>query len=178
VAIIPAAVIPIVYSYVFYKRQQSVGAEEEKSTPEAPHDKRKRRIILAVTLLLIVVIAVILFVGNLSYTVGDDYIEVNTTFGAGTTVDFDDISYVEFRYGELEGTRVAGFATFRLLFGTFKNDEFGAYHRYTYAGSDATIIIYTVDDDVIVLAAESVEDTEALYDTFSEKLGAYMEAKW
>lgn len=178
VAIIPAAVIPTVYSYVFYKRQQSVGAEEEKSTTEAPHDKRKRRIILAVTLLLIVVISVILFVGNLSYTVGDDYIEVNTTFGGGTTVDFDDISYVEFRYGELEGTRVAGFATFKLLFGTFKNDEFGAYHRYTYAGSDATIIIYTVDDDVVVLAAESVEETEALYDTLSEKLGAYMEAKW
>ena len=42
-------------------------------------------------------------------------------------------------------------------------------------------MIYTVDGDVIVIAKESVEETEEteeLYDTFSEKLTAYMETQW
>ena len=177
VAIIPAAVIPTVYSYVFYKKHSpDVTEEEDEAAPTEPKSKKRRAVIIT-TIAILAVIVVIMFVGNIKYTVGDDYIDIGTTYGGGTTVDFADISYVEFRYGELEGTRVAGFASFRLLFGTFKNDELGSYNRYTYTGCDAAIMIYTVDGDVIVIAKKSVEETEELYDTFSEKLTAYMETQ-
>ena len=38
----------------------------------------------------------------------------------------------ELREGNVDGTRIGGFGSFRLLLGFFENEEFGTYTRYTY----------------------------------------------
>ena len=65
--------------------------------------------------------------------------------------------------------RVSGFASSKLLYGWFKNDERGNYTRYTYTNVDAGIIIRTVDK-ILVIADESVETTKALYDAIAERI--------
>lgn len=164
-AIIPAVFVPVIYSYCFYKKQIAQGSatkEEYSSYPKSKLDKKTFIISTVIGSLVLVFVVIIMFVGSISYTVGDDELEVKTTFGGGMTLDYDDIVSVEYREEEISGMRVSGFASGKLLFGWFKNDEYGDYTRYTYVGVDASVIIRT-KDTVIVLGDESVDATRDLY---------------
>ena len=71
---------------------------------------------------------------------------------------YDDIQSVEYNPENVSGIRVSGFASSKLLYGWFKNDELGNYTRYTYTGSEAGIIIRTADS-IIVIAEDSRDKT-------------------
>lgn len=85
------------------------------------------------------------------------------------TVEYADVESVEYRPERVGGTRVSGFASSKLLYGWFKNDELGSYTRYTYTDAEAAVIIHTADG-IIVLADKTVEDTKAIYDAISDKI--------
>lgn len=163
---LPAVIAPIVYSYLFYKKQLSDGTVTEddyKSYLGSKLDKKTGVAATAIGAVIVAVVALLMFVGGLTFTVGDEALKIDTTFGGGMTLDYDDIESVEYRDANVDGMRVSGFASSKLLYGWFKNSELGNYTRYTYTGSEATIIIRT-DKDVIVIADESAEATKALYD--------------
>ena len=173
VAIIPAVVIPIAYSYVLYKKQLRDGTVSKEdytsyASSKGKNDKRSSIIAAVVGSVILVGVAVMMFVGSLTYVVGEDALEIKTTYGGGMLLDYDEIESIEYLEENVPGMRVSGFASAKLLFGWFKNDELGNYTRYTYAGSESTIIIRT-DDDIIVIADESIESTKALYDALVEK---------
>ena len=69
-----------------------------------------------------------------------------------------------------------GFATqnelnsFRLLLGTFENEEFGTYTRYTYYRPEACVIL-SVNGKTLVLSGSSADSTRTLYDTLVAKTG-------
>ena len=170
--IVPAVIVPIVYSYLFYKKQLNDGTAKKSDYSNYPKAKNDKKVGIASTALAVVVVvfvAVLMFVGKLTFTVGDDAIKIGTTFGGGMTVEYDEIERVEYRPERVGGTRVSGFASSKLLYGWFKNDELGNYTRYTYTGSEAAVIIYTADG-IIVLADETTESTQAIYDTISDKI--------
>ena len=169
---LPAVILPIIYSYRFYKKQLAEGTatKEDYSTyPESKIDKKTGIVSAVVGGVIVVGVVLLMFLGSLSFTVGDDALKIGTTFGGGMTVDYDDINSIEYKLENVSGMRVSGFASAKLLYGWFKNDELGNYTRYTYTGSEATIIIRT-DESIIVIADESLEETKALYDAIAKKL--------
>jgi hypothetical protein len=171
-ASVPAIIAPIVYSYCFYKKQLADGrATEEDYSSHAKSDINKRSVIVAsvIGVLVVALVAVLMFVGNISYTVGDEALEVKTTYGGKMSIAYDDIESVECSPERVDGMRISGFASPRLLYGWFKNNELGNYTRYTYGDSVVSIIIYT-DDAIIVLADETDEATWDLYDAISGKI--------
>ena len=171
-ASVPAVVLPIIYSYRFYKKQLADGTatkEDYSHYPESKTDKKTGIVSAVVGGVIVVGVVLLMFIGSLSFTVGDEALEIDTTFGGGMTVEYDGIKSVEYKLENVDGMRVSGFASSKLLYGWFKNDELGNYTRYTYTGSEATIIIRT-DDSIIVIADESVEATKALYDAIAKKL--------
>lgn len=167
-----AVVAPILYSYLFYKKQIKDGA-----ATKADYDKRvnskidKKTSILAsvVGVVIVCMIIPLMFVGKLTFTFVDDGLKIGTTFGGGMTVEYDEIEKVEYRPERVGGTRVSGFASSKLLYGWFKNDELGNYTRYTYTDSEATVIIYT-DDSIIVVADHDAQSTEAIYENISDRI--------
>lgn len=162
---------PIIYSYVFYKRQLAEGratVEEYSSYPKSEKDKKLTIITLAVGGVIIVLVLIMMFIGKIGYTLNNDTIAVKTTFGGGMTLDYDDIESVEYREDGVDGIRVSGYASARLLFGWFKNDELGDYTRYTYTGRGPAIIVRT-SDGILVIADKTPELTLQLYHDLIEK---------
>ena len=172
VMILPAAIAPTVYSYVFYKKQLGEGkATKEDYSTYVSGSLDKKGVIAALVIGGVVVLGIVLlmFVGTLSFTVGDEALEIGTTFGGGMTLDYDDIESMEYRNENVGGMRVSGFASSKLLYGWFRNDELGNYTRYTYTGSEATIVIRT-EDSVIVIADDTADTTKTLYDAIEQKM--------
>ncbi len=173
IAIIPAVFIPVIYSYCFYKKQLRDGTatkEDYASYPKSKVDKKAAIISTVIGSLIVVGVVIMMFVGSITFTLGETSLEVDTTYGGGMTLDYEDIESVEYVEGEISGMRVSGFASGKLLYGWFKNDELGSYTRYTYTDAEATLIIRTADG-IIVIADETAEATKALYDSLLEKVG-------
>ena len=63
-----------------------------------------------------------------------------------------------------------GFGSPKLSMGTFSNEEFGLYTRYTYTQCSTAIVIRS-GERVLVISAEDAAATRALYEALLEKVG-------
>lgn len=165
-AILPAAGLPILYSWNFRKKQLAEGTlQEENMTPQR---KRSRIISLVMTGALLVFVALLLFTGSISAEAADDALKIEGSFGYGLELPYEKIDSIELREEPVSGTRVGGFGSGKLLMGTFRNEEFGLYTRYTYTASECSIVISS-EGKILVLALETGEETLGLYETILER---------
>ena len=68
------------------------------------------------------------------------------------------------------GTRIFGVGSFRLLLGTFENEEFGTYTRYTYYRPDSCVVL-TKGGKTLVFSGADRESTKEIYETLVAKTG-------
>lgn len=160
VGMVILSIVPILYSYRFYKREKAEG--KVQSTGYSPMDKKILKgsgiFLVALTIFLVFV----LFCGDISYSFREDYLLVDADMYSDYILRYESIDSVEYREGNVPGLRVGGYGSFRLLMGFFENEEFGTYTRYTYYKPEACVVV-TSGEKKIVLSAETVEDTKALY---------------
>ena len=174
VALLVVAVIPpVIYSYIFYKRQIESGeATKEDYTYHATKtDKNTRNIALSIVGVISVLVIVLMFTGNIDFNCTDDALVVKPAFGGGMTIEYSelDADMIEYRDEKVDGYRVAGYGSSKLLYGAFRNEEFGNYTRYTYAKCEAAIVIHW-GDEIVVLADETPELTYALYEELLSRI--------
>lgn len=62
----------------------------------------------------------------------------------------------------VSGSRTWGFGDPTVQMGTFENEEFGSYTRYTYSAGGGAVVL-TVSGKTVILNGKSPESTEALY---------------
>ena len=125
---------------------------------------------MAAVVLILVGVAAVITVGDINCVFNEDSFTVEATFYDDLTVEYDVIDAMEIRYESIPGTREWGFGSAKLLLGTFHNDEFGMYTRYTYTNSDCAIVL-TVGEKILVLAGADKAETEFIYETLLEKTG-------
>ena len=159
-------VIPIVYSYVFYRKQKENGDELVKTNVK--EIKKHGAVSFVILLFIVAGIIVLMFTGNIKAELSEDALNVSATYSKDVTVKYSDIDNIEYREGGVDGARVMGFSSARLLLGQFQNDEYGLYARYTYTGKKPCIVI-TVDEKILVVGCNGGEETRALYDGLLEK---------
>ena len=159
------SVVPIVYSYCYYRKQVQRG-EELKPVPSA--HTRVGKIGTAVGLLILVFVLVTLFTGKVETTFSDDSFTINASFYDDLTVAYDRVESVEYREGNVRGSRVFGVGSFRLLLGSFENEEFGNYTRYTYYNPEACVVL-KANGKTLVLSGKDAEETQAIYQQLLEK---------
>ena len=75
---------------------------------------------------------------------------------------------VECRDGNVDGSRVVGLGSFRLLLGTFENEEFGNYTRYTYYNPEACVVL-KVNGKTLVLSGRDATETQSIYQQLLDK---------
>lgn len=155
---------PAVYSWNFYQKQKAAG--KEVCVYRSPYGKWVWGLIGA----LLVFLGMLMFTGNIEYTLGENAITIDADHWDAITVDYADIDAMEYREEMVSGTREWGWGSARLLLGTFHNEEFGFYTRYTYGGKGSCIVL-TVKDKVLVIADEYSTDTALLYGQLQEKIG-------
>ena len=161
-----AALIPALYSYLLYKKQMKSGEYVKSDYCEDKFRSNSRKIGLGFVAVVMVFVGVITFFGEIKYTVGDTSVAVDASFWPDSVIEFSEIDSIEYREHCKAGSRTNGFGSSKLLMGTFRNDEFGSYTRYSYTKCDAAIVI-TSDGKVLVLGDKTPESTKELYDSIS-----------
>lgn len=162
--------IPTIYSYVYYKNQLKDG----RATPDeikklAPQYNKLAFVLTIIFVALILVFCVfICFTGDIEYNYSDTSFTIEADYFDDVTVNYADISSVEYRETDSKGTRVYGFGSLRLLMGAFRNDEFGNYTRYSYAKCDSCVIL-TSNGRIMVISGADDAETKDIYNTLIEK---------
>ena len=167
-----AMVVPTVYSYRYYKNNIKSGkqTEDDYDFSGVMNSKKATWIAIVIGVVVAVLCAILLFTGSVEFTLSDDALEIEATYHANESVRYEDIDAIEYRENADKGTRVMGFASARLLLGSFKNDELGAFTRFSYTKCSSDIII-TVGNDKLAISCATESETQALYDAILEKLG-------
>ena len=172
--ILPCALLPIIYSYRFYKKQLAEGKATKEEYEKGYRDifKNPKAAIIATVILVavtLIVVAVLMFTGDIETELGESSLTVKADYWADITLNYEDIDAVEYREGGVGGERVNGVGSARLLLGIFRNDEFGTYTRYTYTGKKDCAVL-TVDGKKIVIGAEDAQTTKQIYERISAEI--------
>lgn len=166
------AFVPMIYSYLYYKKQLKDGKVNAEDMELAPSEKKESKKAVVIGIIIIAVAMIFIFTGKYEVTFGEESFTIDATYWDDATVGYAEIDEVEYREHDdpkASSTRTFGFGSFNILMGEFKNGEFGSYTRYTYMASDANIVL-TVGDRVLVFNGKSEEKTKELYDELMSKI--------
>lgn len=152
--------IPMVYSYVFYKKQQRQGVTFR---PQPAWEGKVNKSVAAIGAAILVFVAVMLFTGSVKYQFLDTAMQVDVTYYGSTTIPYSEIADAELRSENVPGSRTWGLGSFRLLAGLFENEEFGSYTRMTYYRPGSAIVLKTAKGQTYVLSGKNPQQTQALY---------------
>ena len=169
VLIAVAVVACVLYSYRFHKKQVAEGCVNDSTSLYNKNDKKTSGVAIASSVIVLIIVAIIMFTGKLNFTFEQEKLVISANFGGGMEIDYSEIESIDYREAKVDGMRINGFASAKLLYGWFKNDEFGNYIRYTYADSD-TCIVLIVDGEEIVIADVDTESTRAMYERLLEEM--------
>ena len=165
--LLPLAVLPMVYSYVFYRKRLKSGAAVRKPMPK--NDRRTSVFVGIFFTVLAVGLAILLFTGDIRVQCGEEKFTVEASFDPGIIVPYAEIDAIEYRDKKNPGSRTFGFGSPRLSMGTFQNDEFGSYTRYAYTQCPAEVVLRS-GEKTLVLSGKNPEETRALYERLAEKI--------
>ncbi len=168
IGILVLCIVPTVYSYRYYKMQKARGDALVPFPPMANTKAGKIPLILLAVVLIGTV--ALMFTGDIEYRFEEDYFVIEADFYDDQVLFYDVIDSVIYRDTKVPGTRVWGYGSGRLLMGTFQNEEYGNYTRYTYTTPQANIIVHYNGDRVLVLGGETSMETMELYNQLMEKL--------
>lgn len=160
VTMLAMIVIPVVYSCLFYRKEKAQGKELKKGFPE-----KNPKIAKISSILLLVILAGtgwLMFSGDIVVSYGRDSFQIQADYYEDLTVTYEEIDSIEYRTGNVDGTRVLGFKSARLLLGLFQNEEFGYYTRYTYTRPEACIVL-TSGNDTLVISSKTASQTKSIY---------------
>lgn len=156
--------IPLLYSYVFYRKQIKSGSIDKNSKPETiKYNKMALPIVLVSAILIGALMCVFSFTGDIKIHYNSDSIKVEASYFEDITVKYTDIKDIEFLDSCKVGTRIYGFFGPRLSMGRFQSDELGGYIRYTYNACDSCILL-TLNDKTVVINAKDKISTKNLYE--------------
>ena len=164
-AIILLTGIPAIYSYVYYKKQLKDGraTKEETKIFLGKHGKIYAWSVVIGIVILLGAITFVCFTGDIQVSYGDEAFTVEASYWSDRTVNYVDIETIEYREGGVDGVRINGYGSPRLLMGYFNNGEFGNYIRYTYTDCDSCVVL-KVKGNMLVLSGKTAESTKAIYD--------------
>ena len=168
-AVLGAAAAPILYSYLFYRKQLASGqVEKMRKSPKAAV------VTAAITLAIVAFVLWVLFSGGMEVKYGDTSFTIDASGWSDLTVNYSDIE--EIVYEELDPSndvsdiRTGGFGNFRMSMGAFENELYGGYTRYTHASCEACVVL-TLGSGTLVINGPDEEDTREIYEELLYRTG-------
>ena len=155
--------IPFSYSYLYYKKQMKAGTYVKNGVCIGKYGKNTTVVGMFMTAAILIFCVVLCFTGDINVQYGETSFTMEASYYSDLTVDYAAIDSIEFREQDDPGVRTSGFGTPRLSMGTFKNEEFGTYTRYSYTGRGACVVL-TVNDRILVINGKDDDSTKAIYE--------------
>ena len=167
-AIILSVGVPMVYSYMLYRKHKAAGIEYEPVFSKKS-DKAALWISAIMVPLILILVAALMFTGDMTVTFEEKKIVVEASFSETLNIPYEKIDRVEFREEFSAGSRYIGYGSPRLSTGIFQNEEFGRYTLYAYTGGEGCVILRQ-GDEVLVLIGKTLEETREIYDSLMAKV--------
>ena len=167
VSIMAAAIISILYSYLFYKKKIGTGEKLK-----IQYNKKVMVVYGIVTILIIIFIIVTLFWGSIDIQFQDNNFTIEAQGWSDYTVDYTQIDSISYEENSLQNSndyRTNGLGNFKYAMGNFRNDVYGNYIRYTHSSCHSYVVM-SVDGKTLVVNGENDSATEEIYHTISEKM--------
>lgn len=157
--------VPFAYSYLYHRRHKDGPVCKVQTTKT----EKRAAVIGSILGILILIGSIILcFTGDIDLQAGPTALTIKASYWQDLTVEYDRIDQIELHEEGIPGIRVYGFGTPRLLMGSFRNESFGNYTRYTYTKAKACIVL-TVDDQILVIGCKDNDSTRELYEHLSKR---------
>ena len=164
-----AAFVPCLYSYLYYRKMRREG----KVKKIAPASLWKKVLTVVFSLAIMVFVVWLLFTGDMEIIYRQDSFTVETANWEDLTIRYEDIEEISYQEKdpslEVSGARTNGFGNLKMSLGSFENEIYGAYTRYTYASCDAVVAL-TVNGETVILNGENETETGEIYETLQEKI--------
>ena len=167
-AIVVLSALPIAYSYRLYRAHRAAGIEYTIA-PRSPAERKLGALSGVLCTGIIVFAVAMMFTGHVKPVFGADSVTFDASFWPDRTIVYEQVESITYRDSCPAGERVNGVGSPRLLVGLFRNDEFGAYTRYTYAGCDECIELHVGGQTVVVNGVDA-DATQALYDELMQHI--------
>ena len=159
------AFAPIIYSYVYYRKQlKARTATKEDSVPFV-----STKIALVIVIVVLAFAMLVLFIGKFDVEFHDTSFTIEANSWENATVNYTDIDHIEYQEQIAKGSRTFGYGTPFIVMGECKNSEFGSHTRYTYKSCNAGVVL-TINDKVLVINGKDEEHTKAIYDELVKRM--------
>lgn len=162
------ALLPILYSYLYYRKQLQSGTATEADSIPTSAEKKVTRIATAVGIIVACFALFFLTSGRFDVELEATYFSIDALYWEDTSVNYADIDTIEYRTTDNPGDRTFGYGAPGLLMGEFENSEFGAYTRYSYTSCKSCIVL-TIGERTMVMNSKDESGTKELYEKLLEK---------
>lgn len=153
------AFAPMIYSYIYYRKQLKAGTAAKEDAVQTPYEKK----IMVIIIIIIVIAAISLFTGKFEVKFNETSFTIEATGWDDATINYSDIDNIEWREQNVKGNRTMGYGTPFIVMGECENAEFGNYTGYTYTSCNACVVL-SIDDKILVINRKNEEDTKVIYD--------------
>lgn len=168
VCVLALAILPMGYSYRYYRRQLASG-----SIAPSPVSRKGAAFVVLFIIALSAFTGWTLFSGSMSVNVYDNALTIETKQWKDLTIPYseiDSLTYFDHDPSANSGdVRTNGFGNLRFSMGKFENDLYGSYTRYTHASCDAVIVL-EANDGIIVLNGADESATRVIYEQLLENV--------
>ena len=161
-------VLPMVYSHRFYRKEKADGKDVKRGYSPENTKMTKKSLVIGIVILALCI--GLMFVGDIEYRFEEDSLLIEASIYTDHVLKYESIEALEYREGNVPGSRTGGYGSARLLMGFFNNEEFGTYIRYTYTNPEACVVV-TTQGRPLVLSGETMEDTRNLYQELKARAG-------
>ena len=167
VSIMAAAIISILYSYLFYKKKIATGEKLK-----IQYNKKTIGVSGIIAILTIIFGIWTLFLGSIEIRFEDKDFTIEAQGWSDYTVDYaqiDSISYEENSSQSWNDYRTNGLGNLKYAMGNFRNDVYGNYIRYTHSSCHSYVVM-SIDGKILVVNGANDSATKEIYHTISEKV--------
>lgn len=167
------AFAPMLYSYVYYRRQLKEGAATMEETVMNPSEKNATKVSVIAGVFILVLAMLFLFSGKIEVVFEDTSFTIDANYWADATISYADVDTIEYREWDdpnASAGRTFGYGSFQVLMGEFENEEFGDYTRYSYIGCDSCVVM-SVNGRILVINGPDAELTQEIYNELLNKTG-------
>ena len=172
VSIMAAAIISILYSYLFYKKKIATGDKLK-----IQYNKKTIGVSGIIAILTIIFVIWTLFWGSIEIRFEDTDFTIEAQGWSDYTVDYtqiDSISYEENSSQNWNDYRTNGLGNLKYAMGNFRNDVYGDYIRYTHSSCHSYVVM-SIDGKILVVNGANDSATKEIYHTISEKMSNELE---
>ena len=157
------------YSFFYYRKQLKDGtaAETDVRRPDRKQNASVTTVLCGWSAVICVFVGILLVTGDIVIRYEDTAFTIEADYWDDVTVDYADIESIEYRERDNAGSRKNGFGSFRLQMGTFQNNEFGSYTRYSYIECDACIVLQVKDTTLVINGIDDCGSSSRLVNGYS-----------